>query len=336
MPIFDQYSDPGFTKLASVPGLSSYASDFGAAFEAPPVHADAYAWKEAGAFPVHTPEDAVFSLFYSVKQARVVPVEVLETIKQAVAAYGFDADGMIEELMQEPQVKEASEDEFLLPRQRRLRVKTAADLDNAIYALQNGHRNLDVNSLMLASVRLVKKAAAMKMPSERLPAFIYKYAGLVESDPAVLADWLEARAQAAPTLDHRAKFDKIAQLVISSPRQTDRGELVKIAQLIGEVDEEAGLHALYGRQLLDPVLSVFNTEKIAQSGVNLGGEQPVHTHSLMGVEPEVFGDVLGEDFLEQVTDESGQLDPQLLAAVLETLPIDMKQQLMHALGPYLQ
>lgn len=336
MAIFDQYSDPGFTKLASVPGHESFVSDFKHTFKAPPKAESAYAWKEAGAFPVHTPEDAVFSLFYAVKQAGDIPKPVFDTIKEAVDAYGFDADGMISEMLQEVRIKEAGAEEYLLPEARRLRVKTAADIDMAVHALERGSRQLDINSLMTASVRLVKKAADLKLGSEKIPAFIFKYAGLVESNPRTLVDWIEARAQASPTLEHRLMFDKIAMLVRHSPRQTDRRELVKIAQLIGEVDEAAGLRPLYGSRLPDPVLTVFNTEKVAQPSVNLGNAQEVPLRTLAGVPPEMYGDVLGEDFLEQVVDESGQLDPELLAAVLRTLPADMKQQLMHALGPYLR
>jgi hypothetical protein len=335
MPIFDQYSDPGFTKLASVPGFSKFATDFEAAFRTPPRQAEAYAWKEAGAFPVHTPEDAVFSLLYIVKQARVVPLDVYKTVKEAVAAYGFDPVGLVEEMLRPPRVKEAAADEFLLPEHRRLRVKTASDVDMAVHALERGGRELDVDTLTTASVRLVEKAAAMRMDASRLPAFVFKYAGLVESNPQTLVDWLEARAQASPALEHRFMFDKIATVVRSSGVQRDRTELIKVAQLISEADEAAGLKELYGSRLPDPVLTVFNTEKIAQPGVNLGAGEPVPVRSLMGVAPEVYGDVLGEDFLEQVVDESGQLDPGMLSAVLETLPADMKQQLMHALGPYL-
>jgi hypothetical protein len=336
MPIIDQYSDPGFSKLASVSGFSQRAAVFENAFRTPPRREEAYAWKEAGAFPVHTPEDAVFSLFYAVKQAHVVPLDVYRTIKEAVAAYGFNPAPLVAEILETPRVKEASVEDYLLPEQRRLCVKTAQDVDMAVHALERGHKQLGVNALMTASVRLVKKAAAMKVDSARLPSFVFKYAGLVESNPQTLVDWLEARAQASPDLEHRFMFDKIAQTVRMGAPQRDRNELIKIAQLIGEADEKAGLQHLYGSRLPDAVLTVFNTEKIAQPAVDLGGPTDIPVRQLASLPPEMYEDVLGPDFKEQVVDESGELDPDLLAAVLRTLPVDMKQQLLHAVGPYLK
>jgi len=332
--ITDQYSDPGFTKLAEIHGHDQFSKAFEAAFVRPPPNEYSYAWKEAQAFPVHTPEDAVFSLLYAVKQAEKVPGEVFSTIKEAVTAYGLDPVMLVQEAAAPPRVKEASVDEYLLPERKRLRIKEASDVPLAVHALEQYGHQLDVVERTTAATRLVEKAAAFQLPGSSLPNDVYKYAGMTECNPELLVEWIGARAQACFDPEKRAMFDQISVTVQSHPKQRDRTELIKIAQLIAHADKEADLEHHYGVRLLDPVLSVFNTEKIAMSGIDMGG-QFVDLHKLMAIPPEMYADVLGDDFVAQVSDETGQLSPEMLEAVLPTLPADMKQQLMAAIAPYL-
>ncbi len=337
MDIVDQYSDPGFEKLASVTADETMEAVRGAAggFAQRPTTPYSMAWKEAALFPVHTPEDAVVSLLYAVKQARHVPGEVFARIKEAVDAYGYDAVSLVQEAAEVQTVKEASADEFLLPERRRLRVKVAEDIPEAVFALERYGRQLTVQERSASAVRLVEKAAQFKSDVSSLPVSVYKYAGLVESDKDLLVESLGARAAACRTLAERGVYDKIARTVSSGMPQRNRAELVKIAQLIEVADTAANIKGHYGKRLLDPMLAVFNTDKLASNDIDMGSGR-VSVMSLMKIPKTMYSDALGEDFLSEVVDESGELSAELLGAVLPTLPADMKRQFMASAGAYLK
>lgn len=313
----------GLTKVASIPE-------------------HAYAWKEAELFPVHTPEDALLSWVYAVKQAEHVPQPVLKKIAEVATVFGFDIATLREVADEvqssEPTVKEAAEEEYLLPQYRRLQVKTAGDAMMAADTLCSQSYQLRPETLAEASVRLVKKAAALDMPTTALPTKIFKYAGMTLCDAGLLLDWLDARASAATHPTHREMYEKIATTVEQQFPRTgllrQRDELVKIASTIAEADNMAGLRVHYGHRLLDPLETVFNTDKLASTTIDLAGT-PVLKSKLLGMEPEFFGDVLGQDFVDEIKGPDGNVDERMLLTVLETLPDDMKKALATAAGPYL-
>src|SRR5262249_7012522 len=97
-------------------------------------------------------------------------------------------------------------------------------------------------------------------------------------------------------------------------------------EALDELDRKAGLERHYDRRLLDPLLTVFNTEKVAGPGVQLGGKFVPLTR-LASYPATFYGDVLGDDIIREASDGRGGVDAHKLATILETLPRDMKMML---------
>lgn len=338
MTVVDHYHDPelGFIRrFVSPTDHEALQGQFKTASVPAP---RCFAWKKASLFPIHTPEDAYLSWIYAVNQADVVPDDILMKIGEAVQMYGYDPRSITEELQAPTEKVASSPDDYLLPEYRRLRVKTAADVAPAVQALVNGGKRLHPNTLAEASVRLINKAAELDIPANHIPLTTYKHAGLTMCDAGVLLDWMEARAAKAPTPETREVFTKIAQTILRNFPSTGliykRDDLIKIAEAVSEADQLADFEKLYNDRLLDPFETVFNTDKIASEQVDLAGTL-VPADKLMQLPPDFYSDILGPEFLAEVSDPAGNMDPQMLVAVIQTLPDDMKQSFVQAAGPYL-
>lgn len=294
----------------------------------------AFAWPDAGLFPVHEPQQAVLSKLYAVKQASAVPETVMARIDKALELYGVDMD-FTEKTAQQA---ESPESNFLLPQHRRLMFNEKHHAQPVADALVSQSHKLKTASLATAATNFVKTAAQFEMSQDDIPPQIWKYAGLTACDAGVLLDWVEARAVACPTLQKRAMYDDIAIAVRETfPKDgviEDRQELIKIAQAIEEADEEAGIEHLWGRRLPNPLETVFNMDKVASRQVNLAGHK-VPLDKIMQVPDEIFQEILGEDVLEQAS-MGEELDPAQFSALLNTLPMDLQQLLYQHIKSYVR
>lgn len=325
VPVVDQYSDPVMAHLmrrvADRPKLASAVEDVDVdPAERASLPDSAFAWPEKRAFPVHTRGHAMLSRVYR-EGVSGVPEHVDRTLKEAFEIYAID-DG----LYARPKVAAAppSDDDYLLPDIRRLRVKEAADVKIAEERLRTEGDKLTPAHRALASRRLVEKAA---FHGVRLRPEVHKMAGMTVTARQPLVDWLEARHEAAPA-EHKAGYLKLATAVRRLPEELrDRDQQVKLAEAIEELDALAGLDRHYNRRLPDPVATVFNTTKVAGPGVTLAGTfMPMHR--LASYPSTFYSDVLGPDIIREASDGAGGMDPVRLAAVLETLPADMQRVLI--------
>jgi hypothetical protein len=293
----------------------------------------AFAWPETGLFPVHDPKQAVLSKLYAVKQASYVPPHVMERIDKALDLYGVDLAPALEKTAgaRDTHVN------YLLPQQQRLvfsRPEHAAPVADAIVTQAS---RLKTASLATAATNFVKTAAQLGLDEDAVPAPIWKYAGLTRCDAGVLLDWVEARAMAAPTLEKRAMYDTIANQIKSTfPANgmfTDRDELIKMAEALERADSFAGITHLYDNRLPNPLETVFNMDKVAGRMLNLAGQE-VPLDRIMALPPETIEEILGQDVMEhaKVGDE---VEPEQLAALLQTLPGDLQKLLVDHLGAYL-
>lgn len=320
----DQFSDPVMAHLmrrvADRPKLAAAIQDFDvdpAEREALP--ATAFAWPEKRAFPIHSREHAMMSRTYR-EGLPDVPAYVDAALKEACEVYQID-----DTLYARPKIAAAPPpaDDYLLPDIKRLRVVDADGVKVAAERLRNEGQQLSLVHRALASRRLVEKAAFYGV---QLRPEIHKMAGMVVTARGPLVDWLEARREAAP-IEHKDGFDKLARAARRLPEELrDREQQVKLAEAIGELDELAGLDRHYGRKLPDPLMTVFNTQKVAGPGVTLAGRF-VPMDRVASYPSTFYSDVLGPDIVREASDGMGQLDPYKLAAVLGTLPIDMQRML---------
>jgi len=329
--IIDQFSDPSFRKLAQIIRRHPESQELIKTAEMDPEAngrrpSSAFADPIGRRFPIDTPDHAVLSRLYMEKQAGVDPA-VLAACDKALDLYGVDLD--LQEKIATPREQPFDEDDYLLPEIRRMVVKTAEDVRVAADVICQNHRSMDVDSRAQACTRLVKKGVALNIP---LPPDILKFAGVTMCDTNTLCDWLGARAAATTDETIRWGYDKLANEIKAFPVLCgDRDELIKVAAAIGELDEAAGLGQHYDRRLLDPLRTVFNTTKVADDMLELGGAQ-VPVEQLLSVDPQVYHDVFGEDLAAEFVDADGGIDLEQLKIILPTVPYDLQKALAAQMG----
>lgn len=322
----DQFSDPSFRHLnwlrqrypeavgmAKTAKLDSEENEKRAS--------TAFAWIERRLFPIDEPEQAVVSRIYMEKQAGI-PKEVIDRCDKALEMYGIKLN-LVEKVAEAPPT-----DDFLLPEIRRYRVKTADDVKLASEAIIRNQKVMDIGARAEASKNLVKKAVEHEV---KLPTQILKFAGATMCDTKRLRDWLGARAEATADPQIKAGYEELYEKVSQFPAFIgDREELIKVACAIQELDEAADLGRFYDRMLLDPLSTVFNTEKVADEMIELAGRQ-VTLEQLLQVEPDVYRDVFGPDLADEFID-GDMIDPEQLKVILPTVPFDLQRTLAVQMG----
>jgi hypothetical protein len=332
MTTIDVTNDPAFSHLRVLtekyPGLVEFAKSAELAPEEFNNLPDgAFAWPEKRAFPTHTKEHAAISQAYA-KSAAVLPVHVRENIKIACEAHSIP-----EELFIPVQTKTASEVHWLLPEQQRFRVASSEDVEFAIDALEKRAHDLTEKQRAEAYLNLVKAAETFGVKTS---ASLQKFAGNTLTDTEVLADWLDARAEAAEMVGNKiasVEFKNLGQ----SYRHVNsflasRDDQVKLAQAIAELDKLAGIEKYVGRSIPNPILTVWNTNKVASQQLELNGMY-FDKNMLASLPVSFWKDALGDDFVAEFA-PGGMVDPEQLEAVLQTLPADMKATLVTQLAPY--
>ena len=332
--VVDQFRDHLFGNLIPAlegrPKLAAYLDDLevneGDGDKLPD---HAFAWPEKRAFPIHTAKHTAASRLYAEKTDRV-PRAVLQKIAAACDVFEIS-----EEMFTRPKVAAALENpsDYLLPHLFKLRVKTAKEVKVAEQRLVREYQKLTVENRAMACSRLVEKAAHFGVP---LDPQVMKLAGYTITSTQALRRALDARTEAAKnTPSVKEAFEKLATAVRDLPDEIyNRDAQIKLAEAIHELDRKAGLERFYDRRLLDPMQSVFNTDKLAMGGVVLGGRM-VPLDKLAAFPSQFYADVLGDDIVKEAASARGGLDPVKLAAIIDTLPGDMKAVLAAQMGPYL-
>jgi len=326
MSLIDQFRDPSMAVLVRLVADRPAVADFVKEAEVQPEDLEtlpdtAFAWPEKRAFCIVSPEHAAMSRVYRENYRGPVPPHVDATLKEACEVYSIP-----ESLFDRAKLAAVPDDpeDYLLPEMKRLPVRTAEQVKLAEEKLIAGYQKLSVEHRAQACKRLVDKAASMNV---KLNPLMHKLAGFTVASTSIMKDWIEARKEAAQAPEHKAAFQKIADGLKGLPAEIrDRDSLVKIAEVVAELDKKAGLVKFYDRKLPDPMLSIFNTEKIAGHGVDLGGKF-VSMDRLASYPSTFYGDVLGDDLVREASDGRGGMDVHKLAAILETLPRDMKAML---------
>jgi len=328
----DQFSDPAFGVLYNLtnrmPQLESFVKEASIETgEAASLPVTAFAWSDERKYPIHTAEHAALSYAYLKNASEYVPPEVEKRIKEALEVWGVPAETFAST---EEKLAGDKDDDFLLPDLRRLRVKSASEVRRAQSQLVGEMYKLDLEHRATACANLVKKAQELNVT---LHPEVQKLAGFVISSTQVTRDWLEARAAATPEARTAVKvaYQQLADELKTMPEfSKDRETLLKVANTIATLDEKAGLDRHYDRKLPDAIRSVFNTDKLASSMVDLGGRMvPI---SKLASLPASFWEDLGGSELSNEIAPGGQVDLSKLSTVVDTLPLDLKRVLSAQLG----
>jgi len=270
-------------------------------------------------FPIDTPGHAALSRLYMEKQAGVEQ-SVIATCDKALELFGISLD-----LSAVEKVAADDSEDYLLPDIRRLRVKTASDVTNAAEAIQRNYKSMDIDSRAKASLNLVKKAVAHEV---KLPTQILKFAGTTMCDTRVLRDWVLARSERTTDPALHYGYTKLAEEAHQLPRFiSDRSDLIKVAAAIHELDEAAGLGKYYDRTLLDPLSTVFNTDKVADEMMEVAGQQ-VPLDRLLAIDGDIYKDLVGDDLAAEFLDGNGEVDPEQFKVIWPTIPFDLQKALL--------
>jgi len=287
--------------------------------------AQGYAWPAKRLFAISTKEAAAASDVYVQAQPEL-PAFVKDRVKEALDI--FDVEPM---LVEKIAAYEPDED-YLIPERRLIRVTSADEVKTAELALHNAAPGMEVVTRTYAFRRLHEKALQYQVKlgedSSRMVATTRCFV------PALVLQ-LNKRAQQTSG-EIKLAFRQLAKGLTEQPGDyiDNPDHQDKIAQLIHELDLKADVTRRYGRPrdlgFSDPVVSVFNTTKTASDFISLAGQQ-VPIDNIMGLDPERIGDVIGDEFLEDIQDADGSIDPAELAQMLSILPEDMQSEIVSRL-----
>ena len=319
MNVIDQTNDPGYSTLRVLAGRFPKIQELVKTANLGPeewsgLPDSAFAWPEKRQFPIHNREHAALSYGYR-KMASMVPAGVDVILEKAADAYSIDKT-----VFESPVVFEKVANEtWLLPEKGRFRVTSAEDVKLAESLFLEKFSQFEAEDRAEAFINLGKAAEQYGV---KLSPSTQKIAGFTITSTRILKDWINARKEASFGKAASLAFDKLASEYKNAPEYImDQYHQVKLAEIIHKLDKDAGLTEFYGKKLPDPIQTVFNTEKKASGMVHVGS-MPVDKAALAALPLEFWQDVLGPEVAKEIA-PSGQVDPELLAQVLPTLPADI-------------
>lgn len=326
MQIKDQYHDPAFSFLYSILEENPTAAAFvkNASLNDNDIETlpdTAFAWPARRMFPINTPENTVISQLYREKHA-AIPAEVDTNLHKAIVVYGVE--DILAQKKEATQQQTIPECDWLLPSQHRLRVKNAEDVKVAEQLLLEQYPRLNIHDRAEGFINLVKKAQEYDVS---LKPATHRMAGMTVCTTKVAKDFIEARRVATKEPLFQRAYEKLAS---SFPpgEITDRDTLVEALNVLTTIDKQAGLEYLYDKKLLDPIKTIFNTEKLAEETVDIAGRS-ITLSKLASMPATFWTDVVGSDMTREITDKTGNVDSTKLAQVLPTLPLELKIILKH-------
>lgn len=322
--MIDQQNDPAYALLVKIASTRpSFAKFAGAAELGPAEYADlpatAFAWPSERKFPIHTEKHAAISYAYA-RETKGVPPAVLATVKKALDIYNVP-----ESIFTETSTKEASDSSdgvtYLLPQEKLFAVKTAADVRQAQNVFLDSVKKLTPVQCATAAGNLIKVAAQTATP---VAPQVYKYAGLTVCSKAVLLRELESRVEASrATPGIKVAYENLATGLRQMPAEiADPESLVKVADAVWHLDKEAKLERHYHRKLSDPMQAVFNTTKLAAGTVSVAGAA-ISLDKLASLPTSFWTDLGGPELANEIA-PGGVVARDKLAAIVETLPLDLK------------
>lgn len=187
------------------------------------------------------------------------------------------------------------------------------------FALNRSKYPIEVRSQVATS--LSKKAREL---GADLPALIYKEAAEAVPYRPVLMDEILERAKLTKDAEAAAVIGTLVEMVNFATSDDLIKSASEIVGLIDQLDQLNGLTKYYGTKILSPNEVVYSmpikeAESVADDSLQLD-KLTFSITKLAELGNQIFEDVLGEDFVNEIVDESGKLDTSKMAAVLPTLP----------------
>lgn len=288
---------------------------------------EAYAWPEKKMFPIFNEKAAALSAWYAREQERL-PSKVTEKIAEAMDF--FD----LEEEVSAPQRKEASidADDWLFPEHQKVLISTPTQVKAAEELLLE-QKDMPIITRTYGFRRLYQKAAELHVELE--PDTI-PYVGEGRCKVAKLCHELQKRRKFVREGEYKQAYLHLETQLreLDVEYYDNQEECDKLASFIHQLDQESGIDHRYNRRgklgFADPVLAVFNQTKRANEFVNLAGNE-IPIEQIAALDPQSVADIVGSEFLEDIQNERGDIDPYEMADVMNILPDDMKSEVYERL-----
>lgn len=228
-------------------------------------------------------------------------------------------------------------------KERRLRLKTAAEVKAAADWLFNYRDRIAYTDRNKIAVRVLEKAASYGARLGDKLEFIEKQAGRGVGHPDEIIAMIEGRARLLPpdrgvtvklaedgkeerTLGLKDHFFKMANMIKKAPRKALQPDmLVKLCETIDILDRQQNFTPRYLTGLVRPEDVIFKSTfaKVAEDLTKI-----VATTSGKVYEKESFAklaisdieSLFGTEFADRVTTKLGELDPEKMAEEVSTLP----------------
>lgn len=330
--VIDQSNDAGFAVLRTIverfPGLKEFSKSANldpSEFEK--LSSDSFAWPGERRFPIHTPQHTAISIGYS-KVARQLPKDVHTILEKAASLHNVKSE-VFEEAELE---KTAAPVDYLLQEKKRFKVACADDIPKVEEAYHTKYAQLSIEDRAEAGMRLVKLA---EQHDVSLSPSTQKLAGFTMTSTRVFKDWMNAREEAARRQQSplASAFTKLANSYTNTePFIDNREDQIKLARLVHDLDERAGLTGHYGRKLPTPIETVFNTDLQRKDFVKISSAL-MNKALLQSLPLSFWEDTLGADIAKEIAPE-GEVNMETLEQILPTLPADLKTALETQLAAY--
>jgi len=283
----------------------------------------AFAWPEKRRYPINGVKMAKLSCLYRTQyppemEGTKVPKHVDENFEKAAYFYNFEIPAKREKKIEK--VASLKEEDCLIPSLKKFPVRDQQEgkfVQNLL--IKNAHI-MGYNHLAEACSNLITKMASYQASSDEINPVVYKYAGLTQSNKEVLLASIHRRRDFTDK-ETGERYCKLAS--IAEDMDFNRHNLIKIAHTLQEIDKASNMVRLYDKHIMNPMDSVFNTNKVYDVSRIKKASQDMFTDEMADmVTEEQIKNLLGEEVLtESMANDS--LDKEKLVDVINSLPQDM-------------
>lgn len=318
----DQYHDPAYGMLFHILEENPQVADFVKHAELDENKTEtlpdgAFAWPARRLFPIDTAENTILSYLYREKCA-AVPVEVDENLRKAADVYDIHKFLAHPKQQKTASVTSIDDADYLLTTIKRLRVKTAEDVQAAEKILLEQYPRLNLEDRTEGFINLVKKARDLGVT---LQPETHRMAGMTVCTAKMAEDFIEARRCATKEPLFQRAYEKLASAFHRDDIH-DRDTLITAVDALAQLDKKAGLTKHYDKLLPDPIRTIFNTTKLAEEDIDIAGRR-ISLNKLASLPSTFWQDLVGPEMVKEITTQ-GEIDRTKLAQILPTLPLDLK------------
>jgi hypothetical protein len=332
----DQVSDSGYTQLHEIHQLYGEMPEYvksasvSETFSPQGLTANSYADIIGKRFPVHTKAACYVSALYFIENQSQLPKSakalVADRISKVAKQHGIFDDIQKAVHRSSELAKQAtaiSDDDYVIPEERRYPIKNAAEVRAAASYLDRYRSEFPLKDRMDMAARVLRKAAELQVDLGDLEESLHKQAGLGTYDSREVANQLNFRMVMAPEGSVREALFKVSNEILANPQlAANPGAIREMASSIDFLDRAAGIK--YGSTIRPPedfmfeVLFKSATELVKNSFATSSGSV-YSKDQLSELTRDDVADMWGEKVASDC--ESGiKLDVEKLATLVSSLP----------------